>query len=44
MRKPERKRPLVRPRCRWEDKIKMDIRDIGWGGNLEHRRDITVYK
>jgi hypothetical protein len=29
--KPERKRPLGRPRRRWEDNIKMDIREIGWG-------------
>jgi hypothetical protein len=28
----ERKRPLGRPRCRWEDNIKMDLRGIGWGG------------
>ena len=25
--KPEGKRPLGRPRCRWEDNIKMDIQD-----------------
>jgi hypothetical protein len=30
--KSEGKRPLGRPRCRWEDGIKMDLRDIGWGG------------
>jgi hypothetical protein len=30
--KPEGKRPLERPRCRWEDGIKMDRREIGWGG------------
>jgi hypothetical protein len=29
--KPGRKRPLERPRCRWEDDIKMDLREIGWG-------------
>jgi hypothetical protein len=29
--KPEGKRPLVRPRRRWEDGIKMDIWEIGWG-------------
>jgi len=23
--KPEGKRPLVRPRCRWEDNIKVDL-------------------
>jgi hypothetical protein len=27
--KPEGKRPLERPRCRWEDGIKMDLREIG---------------
>jgi hypothetical protein len=30
--KPEGKRPLERPRRRWEDGIKMDLREIGWGG------------
>jgi hypothetical protein len=29
--KPEGKRPLRRPRCRSEDGIKMDLREIGWG-------------
>jgi hypothetical protein len=29
--KPEGKRPLERPRRRWEDGIKMDLREIGWG-------------
>jgi hypothetical protein len=28
--KPEGNRPLGRPRCRWEDNIKMDLREIGW--------------
>jgi hypothetical protein len=27
--KPEGKRPLGRPRCRWEDGIRMDLREIG---------------
>jgi hypothetical protein len=31
MEKPEGKRPLGRPRHRWEDGIKMDLRKIGWG-------------
>jgi hypothetical protein len=31
-RKPERKRPLERPRRRWEDGIKMDLTEIGWRG------------
>jgi hypothetical protein len=28
----EGKRPLGRPRRRWEDNIKRDLREIGWGG------------
>ena len=27
--KPEVKRPLGRPRLRWEDNIKMDLREVG---------------
>ena len=27
--KPEGKRPLGRPRCRWEDNIKIDIQEVG---------------
>jgi hypothetical protein len=27
----EGKRPLERPRRRWEDGNKMDVREIGWG-------------
>jgi hypothetical protein len=30
--KPEGKRPLERPRRRWVDNIKMDLREIGWDG------------
>jgi hypothetical protein len=30
--KPEGKRPLERPRHTWEDGIKMDLGEIGWGG------------
>jgi hypothetical protein len=30
--KPEGKRPLGIPRRRWEDNIRMDLREIGWGG------------
>jgi len=30
--KPEGKRPLGKPRCRWEDNIKMDFRGVGCGG------------
>jgi hypothetical protein len=28
--KPEGKRPLGRPRRRWEDGIRMDVREIVW--------------
>jgi len=30
--KPERKRPLGRPRPRWEDNIKLDLQEVGCGG------------
>jgi hypothetical protein len=30
--KPEEMRPLGRPRCRWEDSIKMDVQEVGCGG------------
>jgi hypothetical protein len=30
--KPEGKRPLGRPRCRWVNKIKINIMEIVWGG------------
>jgi hypothetical protein len=30
--RPEGKRPLGRPRRRWVDNIKMDLREIGWDG------------
>jgi len=29
--KPEGKRPLGRPRCRWEDNIRMDFQEVGGG-------------
>ena len=32
MGKPEGKRPLGRPRRRWEDTIKMDLQEVGCGG------------
>jgi hypothetical protein len=32
MGKPERKRPLGRPRPRWVDNSEMDLREIGWDG------------
>jgi hypothetical protein len=30
--KPEGRRPLERPRRRWEHNIKMDLREVEWGG------------
>ena len=35
--KPEGKRPLGRPRRRWEDNIKMDLQEVGcwWGGVVD---------
>jgi hypothetical protein len=32
VRKPEGKRTLGRPRCRWENGIKIDLREIGMVG------------
>jgi hypothetical protein len=26
------KKPLGRPRLRWEDNIKIDLQEVGWGG------------
>jgi hypothetical protein len=41
--KSEGRRPLGRHRRRWEDNIKMDLREVGWGGmdwiNLAQDRD-----
>jgi hypothetical protein len=31
----EGKRQLRRPRRRWKDGIRMDLREIGWGGGLD---------
>jgi len=43
VRKPAGKRPLGRPRCRWEDNIKMDLQEVGCGGidwiKLDQDRD-----
>jgi hypothetical protein len=33
--KHEGKRPLGRPRYRWEDGIRMDLREIGEGGRVD---------
>jgi hypothetical protein len=29
--KSEEKRPVVRPTCGWEDNIKTDLQEVGWG-------------
>jgi len=31
VRKPEGRAPLVRPRRRWEDNIKLDLQEVEWG-------------
>jgi hypothetical protein len=31
MGKPEGNKPLGRPRCRWENLIRMDLRETNWG-------------
>jgi hypothetical protein len=33
--KPEGRRPPGRPRRRWEDNIKMDLLEVGWGHRLD---------
>jgi hypothetical protein len=33
--KPEGRRPLERPRRRWGDNIKIDLREVGWGHGLD---------
>jgi hypothetical protein len=30
--KPEGKRQIGKPRCRWVDNIQINLREIGWGG------------
>jgi hypothetical protein len=32
MGKPEGKRPIGKPRRSWEDNVRMDLSEIGWGG------------
>jgi hypothetical protein len=42
--KPEGRRPLGRPRRRWEDNIKMDLREVGWGHRLDKSGLGQAYK
>jgi hypothetical protein len=37
--KPEGRRPLERPRRRWEDNIKLDLQRVGCGGMIELAQD-----
>jgi hypothetical protein len=45
--KPEWKRPLVRSRRRWEDNIRIDLREVGWESvvwfHLAQERDQWLY-
>jgi hypothetical protein len=33
--RPEGRRPLGRPRLRWEDNIKIYVQEVGWGHGLD---------
>jgi hypothetical protein len=33
--KPEGRRPLGNPRRRWEDNIKMELQEVGWGHGVD---------
>jgi hypothetical protein len=35
--KPEGRRPLGRPRCRWVDNIGLDLVEVGWGDLAQDR-------
>jgi hypothetical protein len=39
VRKPKEKRPLGRPRHRWENNIKIDLQELGCGGMDRTDRD-----
>jgi hypothetical protein len=34
LRRPEGKKPLGRPNLRWKDSSKMDLQEVGWGGEV----------
>jgi hypothetical protein len=44
--RPEGKKPLVRPRRRWEDNIKMDLREIGidWANWIQVAQDRVQWR
>ena len=44
--KPEGKRPLGRPRRRWEDNIKMDLQEVGRGCGdwMELAQDMDIWR
>jgi hypothetical protein len=44
--KPEGKRPLGRPRCRWDDNIKLDLQEVGGGCGdwMELAQDIDSWR
>jgi hypothetical protein len=35
VRLPEERKPLGRPRRRWDDNIKMDLQEVGWSHGLD---------
>jgi hypothetical protein len=43
MGRPEGRKPLGRPRRRWDDNNNMDLQEVGWGGmdwiDMAHDRD-----
>jgi hypothetical protein len=40
--KPEGKRILGRPRSKWEDGIRIDLREIGWGGGWSESSRLMI--
>jgi hypothetical protein len=42
MGKPEGRRPLGRPKRRWEDKMKINLREICWGGRDQWKALVNI--